>query len=348
MPHNKNALIRYRTIDQCLCMRQKRWTLENLIEACTEALYEYEGFHQSVSKRTTQLDIQNMRSGKLGYFAPIVVVDRKYYTYSNPDFSISNLPLTETDLGNLSEALDVLKQFKGFSHFEELEGMVKKLEDKIDVARQLHKAVIHMDRNEQFKGLEFLDNLYQSILKKEVLSIKYHPFGREEAAVIKLHPYLLKEYNNRWYVMGFHEHKRRIATLGLDRIVELKEDGRTPFIENNFFNPEIYFKEVIGITVDFKSQPTEVILYIKPNQAPYVLTKPLHNSQKVIRRIDKGLLISLKVRINYELLELIRSMGKEVMVVEPDFLREQIQKDLIKSLQQYQDEDIFGMLTQNQ
>ena len=75
MSQNKNALIRYKTIDKCLQNQYRQWTLEDLIEACSEALFEYEGRENSVSKRTIQMDIQLMRSEKLGYNAPIVVYD---------------------------------------------------------------------------------------------------------------------------------------------------------------------------------------------------------------------------------------------------------------------------------
>ena len=73
MAINKNALIRYKTIDQCLQNNYRRWTLNDLIDACSDALYEYEGREINVSRRTVQLDIQMMRSDKLGYNAPIVV-----------------------------------------------------------------------------------------------------------------------------------------------------------------------------------------------------------------------------------------------------------------------------------
>jgi len=72
MSLNKLALIRYKTIDYCLRNRARKWTLENLIEKVSEALYEYEGIRGGVSKRTIQLDLQTMRSDKLGYNAPIV------------------------------------------------------------------------------------------------------------------------------------------------------------------------------------------------------------------------------------------------------------------------------------
>ena len=102
MALNKNALIRYKTIDKCLQNSYRQWTLNDLIDACSDALYEYEGRQVNVSKRSVQLDIQLMRSDKLGYNAPIVVYDRKYYRYEDPTFSITNIPLTENDMNILS------------------------------------------------------------------------------------------------------------------------------------------------------------------------------------------------------------------------------------------------------
>ena len=112
MSSNKNALIRYKTIDNCLRNRTKLWTLEDLIDACSDALYEYEGKYDLVSKRTVQLDIQNMRSEKLGYNAPIEVFQKKFYRYSEPDFSIKNIPVNENDIKVMNDAVQILKQFK--------------------------------------------------------------------------------------------------------------------------------------------------------------------------------------------------------------------------------------------
>jgi hypothetical protein len=105
MAQNKNALIRYKTIDKCLQNHYRQWTLEDLIEAVSDALYEYEGKENPVSKRTIQLDIQLMRSEKLGYNAPIEVFDKKYYRYADDDYSITDIPLTETDINVLTETV---------------------------------------------------------------------------------------------------------------------------------------------------------------------------------------------------------------------------------------------------
>ena len=131
MSQNKNALIRYKTIDKCLQNRYRQWTLDDLMQACSEALFDFEGKENSVSKRTTQLDIQLMRSEKLGYNAPIVVYDKKFYKYDDEEYSITDIPLTETDINVLTETVAMLKQFKDFSLFNEVSDILQQLEDKI-------------------------------------------------------------------------------------------------------------------------------------------------------------------------------------------------------------------------
>ena len=108
MPANKNALIRYKTIDRCLRNRYRRWTIEDLVEACSDALYDMEGIRKGISLRTVQGDIQMMRSGKLGYNAPIEVYDMRYYRYADPDYSITDMPLSEDDYMLIKETVDLL------------------------------------------------------------------------------------------------------------------------------------------------------------------------------------------------------------------------------------------------
>lgn len=202
MPVNRNALIRYKTIDKCLQNKYRQWTLDDLIEACSDALYDFEGIDKGISKRTVQADIQMMRSDKLGYNAPIIVKDRKYYTYENPDYSITNIPLTEEDLSMLSESVEFMKQFQGFSHFQELNGMVQKLEDHIYAQKTHSKPVIDFEKNDNLKGLDFLDTIYKAIVEKKAISITYQSFKARTSNTFDFHPYLLKEYRNRWFAIG--------------------------------------------------------------------------------------------------------------------------------------------------
>ena len=109
MPANKNALIRYKTIDNCLRNKYRRWTLDDLVDACCDALYEMKGITKGVCARTVQMDIQIMRSDKLGYNAPIEVYDRIYYRYADSDYSITDMPLTLEDCKLIKEAIVLLK-----------------------------------------------------------------------------------------------------------------------------------------------------------------------------------------------------------------------------------------------
>lgn len=133
MPVNKNALIRYKTIDRCLRNKYRRWTLDDLVEACSDALYEMEGIARGVSVRTVQADIQVMRSDKLGYEAPIEVYEGKFYRYADDDYSISNSPLNTDMCELISEALDKLKQFETLMPANELGDVLSKVKHKLEL-----------------------------------------------------------------------------------------------------------------------------------------------------------------------------------------------------------------------
>lgn len=131
MPVNKNALIRYKTIDKCLRNRYRRWTIDDLVDACSQALYEMEGIGKGVAMRTVQGDLQIMRSDKLGYNAPIEVYDNKYYRYSDPDYSISVHPLNEEDYNLVEKAVSLIGKIDDDKKAKELRDVLVKLKGKL-------------------------------------------------------------------------------------------------------------------------------------------------------------------------------------------------------------------------
>lgn len=336
MALNKNALIRYKTIDKCLQNKYRKWTLNDLIDECSEALYEYENKDVNVSKRSIQLDIQMMRSDKLGYNAPIVVYDRKYYKYDDENYSITNIPLTEHDMSVLSETVEMLKQFKDFSLFSELGGIIQKLEDKVYTEKTHQSSIIHLDKNEKLKGLEHLDFLYQAVLKKICLKIKYKSFKAREASEILLHPYILKEFNNRWFLVGKKNRERQMLTLALDRIEKIDFDLKTKYIQGNF-NGDEYYKNTIGVTVLNDEQCKEIVMEIDRSNAPYVTTKPFHHSQEILEKLPDGSVrIKIKVHLNFELERMILGFGNSIQVISPRVLRNKIKRKLKSGLELYE------------
>ena len=335
MPVNRNALIRYRTIDNCLKNRQKRWTLEDLIETCSEALYEYEGIDKGVSRRSIQMDIQMMRSDKLGYNAPIVVLEKKYYTYEDPEYSITNIPLTDQDLGKLTEVVEILRQFKGFSHFQELSGMVQRLENKIYSAKTKQEPVIDFEKNENLRGLEHIETLYQTIIKKRPIELTYQSFKARSANTFTFHPYYLKEYRNRWFVLGVKKKNTPIMTLALDRIVTI-EASDLKYVAPNDFNIVDYFQHIIGVTVNQNEHPEHVVIFADYETAPYILTKPLHHSQKLLETLPNGMTFSLRVQLNFELEREILGFGERIKVIAPERLKRRIKEKFEHALDLYQ------------
>lgn len=132
MPANKNALIRYKTIDRCLRNRYRRWTLDDLVDACSDALYDMEGIAKGVSTRTVQGDLQMMRSDKLGYYAPIEVYDNKYYRYSDPDYSITNTHITTEDYNLIVKAVNMIKEYREDGDIDKLDEVLGRVKDKLN------------------------------------------------------------------------------------------------------------------------------------------------------------------------------------------------------------------------
>ena len=337
MAVNKNALIRYKTIDKCLQNKFREWTLNDLIEAVSDALYEYEGKDVDVSKRTVQLDLQMMRSDKLGYNAPIVVYNRKYYKYDEDDYSITNSPISNQDLTKLSEAVSFLKQFQGFSHFEELGSMVQKLEDHVHTQKTQEKPLIDFEKNENLKGLKFLDVLYQFILNKQAIEITYQSFKARQENTFTYYPYLLKEFRNRWFIIGKRRKNEGLMNLALDRIIAI-EKSEKPFVYDPEFNSETYYKDAIGVSVSPQLETEHVLLYINHKQAPYVLTKPFHHSQKEVGRDNYGVTISLDVQLNFELEKEVLGLGEGIKVIAPERLKRQIKERLYDAVDAYETE----------
>ncbi|HRG17972.1 MAG TPA: WYL domain-containing protein [Flavobacterium lutivivi] len=336
MSQNKNALIRYKTIDKCLQNSYRKWTLEDLIEAVSDALYEYEGKQNPVSKRTIQLDIQTMRSEKLGYNAPIEVYDKKYYRYADEDFTITDIPLTETDINVLTETVSMLKQFKDFSLFSDVSDILQRLEDKIYAEKTNTQPIIHLDKNENLKGLHFLDELYQAIVKKVVLRIKYKSFKSRDENEFLFHPFILKEYNNRWFLVGKKRSRAPISNLALDRIISIDYDFKTAFVDETF-DADKYYKNVIGVTVNTGLQPRKIELKVNAIHAPYVLTKPLHHTQRLIKtNEDKSIIIHLLLVENFEFERQVLGFGDGIEVVKPEGLRKKMKDILRNALANYE------------
>ena len=339
MPANKNALIRYKTIDNCLRNPYRRWTLDDLVEACSDALYEMEGITKGVSVRTVQGDIQVMRSDKLGYNAPIEVYDHKYYRYADRDYSIFNMPMSEGDVELLQEAVDMLRQLQDFDQFNEMADVVSRLQDKLAITHKGHKPIVNFDNVPDLKGLKLLNPLYNYIAKRQTLRIVYQSFNARQSQEFIMFPHLLKEFRNRWFIFGSRAKDMVLYNLALDRIISVEPVHDVPYQDNPRFDPEHFFDDVIGVSKNINNKPRQVKFWTSREQSKYVLTKPLHTSQKLLQRNpdDGSCVFQIEVVINFELYSVLMSYGPGLRVLSPRNVVAYMRDKLLEAAKGYEE-----------
>jgi predicted DNA-binding transcriptional regulator YafY len=323
MSRSKDALIRYRVINNCL-LNGKIKTKEEIISLFRESL------GKEVSERTFAEDIRSMREDEeLGYLAPIVFdkVNKGYY-YSDKNYSIDNIPLSIEEIEALSFAATLLDQYKRIGIFGKFTGAVEKIVDLVKVRRKMEsdqfEQFVEFENAPLIKGSEFIEPLITAIKNKKVLSIEYQSFSSEKAKTHTLHPYYLKEYRNRWYLSGLDDEKQSVITLGLERILTLEEKKGLFFTSKNFL-PKEYFGNILGVSVNNQQNiPEEIKISYTPQQALYLKTQPLHKSQEIIDENDMECIMKYYLCPNYELRSYLLSLGKGCKVLQPESLRKEI------------------------
>lgn len=340
MPLNRATLIRISTIDKCLQNHYRRWTIDDLIDACTDALAEFEGRRNPVSRRTFQNDLALMRSDRLGYNAPIVVRENKYYEYDDPDYSITHLPLNDEGLDALNSAIDILRQLQGFPQLASSIDTISKLNEQISRHTGLSVPAMDMEHVTGYKGAQFIGDIYDAVRKQQTIRIEYQSFKARQSDIMTVYPYLLKEYRNRWFLIGEKSTNRspQVNIFALDRIHSVCVAKEIPFKKCVAFDPEHFFDDTIGVTRLISDKARRVVIKVDRQQAPYVESKPFHKSQKVEQRFRNGSIqLSLKVVINPELERLILGYGGHIEVIAPPEFRERIAESIRIAASHYND-----------
>ncbi|NND35209.1 MAG: WYL domain-containing protein [Saprospiraceae bacterium] len=335
MPTNLHALIRYRTIDECLVKRYRRWTWQDLAEACAEKIYEYEGLDAVPSRRTIMYDLQSMRDGKLGYFAPIAY-DRssRSYTYEDPNFSIQKFPLSKDDIFELEYALSILKNFKGFQNATGIENIITKLEHTVTLQEASKKEIIHFDHSLNEPGQKWLHMLYDFIQQENAIRIVYQPFYLDEPYERVISPYIIKEYDNRWFLICWDHIRKDIRNFALDRLVNISKEP-VRFHHDTTFDAKQFFENIIGVTLPEQGKIEEIIFEVSADDAKYLITKPLHVSQKRLEDNKQKAVFSIRVIPNFELESILLSFGDRLRVRQPRKLKKRLLERIKKQLQLY-------------
>lgn len=324
--------MRYRIINACLTNPSKPYpSFEDLRKELARQKIK-------VQKRALEGDLEAMRSDKrLGYMAPIEYSRKnKGYHYTDPGYNMEKLPLSAGEVDTFRLIVDSLKRFRGADVLQQVEGIVNKL-DKVVMKEASQKkkgatAVVDFEKMPTTKGIEHFDPIYNAILKQQTLLISYQGFGKPASEHV-FHPYLLKEYKFRWYVLGYSERRRSKVVLALDRIENIipKKARYKPYRGQDI---QTYFEHTLGVTIN-TTGVKEIRLWFSVSQGHYLKTQPLHAKQHIVSDDATGLIITVGLIPNYELLQTLLSFGPEVKVLGPVQVRDELKAMVQKTLDLY-------------
>lgn len=247
---------------------------------------------------------------------------------------------TKEEMDSLRQAAALLDKYKFSDVFGDISGALQKVIDVIGISSSQQPGdnhdFIHPEKVPHFKGSEYLVRIIRAVQKEEVLRIYYHPFYEDKPYFAEVHPYLLKEYRNRWYMIGLHDFKDQLRTYALDRIRDIQVSELT--YKKQTFNAREYFMHAIGIIAP-EGDPPRIRIAVQKTQAQYLITQPWHESQNIEDETGDEVLFSFRVHPTYEFISLLLSYGKDLRVIAPASLRERIGEEL-KTMSAYYPNDL--------
>ncbi len=268
-------------------------------------LFEY-GFE--VSDRTIQRDIEQIKF-EFG-------IEIKYNRTKNGYYI------------NFEESINV----ESFFRLLEIVNTAELLINSVKETKETLKY-ISFDKEGNLKGIKNLSLLLNAVKNHKKISFIHYNYqtGKKRNYILK--PYLLKEYENRWYIVGIIGNLKEFRIFGIDRIESLKIKPDTFSIDRKL-NPFDIFENTIGLIYTHHPLQTVVLSFL-PSQANYIKSLPLHHSQKILIDNEEEFCISITVTPNYELEQLILKYGHTVSVKEPKWLAIKIKSQLQKALNRY-------------
>ena len=328
--NTKLKTFRLHFIEGCLRNDKQDFTKEMMLQSLNEAIVQEFEADKQIAERTFNEDwkyIKDALEDNGLYLRKWKKGKQVYYRYSDIEFSINDALLSRKEVGRLVDAVKLLQQIKGIDLNNELTEILQKLDAQIKYHSDKEADAIGFQQTQTAIGYNFVDDLYEAIIEKNVLEISYQPFNQTVETKV-IHPYHLRQYNNRWFLFGYDESRNAVSTLALDRFVKKpKAVNKLYQSSEGLFDAANYFTNIIGVT-KFDNCPVEEITLLFPSKrAPYILTKPIHETQQHTVLEDGSLQVTLLLSINNELKQLVLSFGADVKVIAPeplkDFIREQ-------------------------
>ncbi|MEA1874382.1 MAG: WYL domain-containing protein [Bacteroidota bacterium] len=334
MPKNKQALLRYQIIDACLSNRfhaniankdGRYWSAIELADKVSDELAI------SVSSRTIRYDIFDLKNAVLGIPVPIENKRGLGYYYTQKGFHLFNMRLKPDEVFHLSEAVQHIEQLMMHQYFRNLSESLRKLNLQTISDDDM---VLSLQAYNNPPAYKWLSKMVDAIESNQVVEIDYQPYKPPKQLKLKIHPYLIKEYNQRLYVLAWDEINTEYYVFGLDRIKAMKA-VKSVWKPIPVGMKTSYFKDIVGLSLPRNFKIEKIQIEIFSSRIPYILSKPLHASQKYIRKNDDWGLFEFDLIVNRDLKAWILEKGKDARVLKPEHLRSEIVIEMDDALKNY-------------
>lgn len=336
MANTKGFDTRIEVIDQLLQLPEGA-SIAQMMAACNRRLEELD-MPLVTATNTIRADIEWIEKK---HSVLVVLVNEhtrsKKYHYEDPTFSIYKAPVSRADKERLEEIINSISMYEGRPQLEWVSDLKARLLSTIDLAVNEQETIIGFDENERLAGREFFKKISDKIRAKKAIRLLYRSFNSKEDLDIVVHPYYLRQYNNRWFLFAENEDRTDLTTYALDRIVYIGDTDKPYRPNNGRYDFKEYFKNIVGVSKPADAQVEHVQFLVDRKNYNYINTKPLHHSQDIVEnRHEDGVVLQVDVIPNFELEQLILSYGEAITVLAPQTLREKITQRLKKSSQNYQ------------
>ena len=328
MATNRHAQIRYTILDRCFSNHNRLFDYDDLLNQVNNVLFELGT--EGIKLRQLQYDIEHMKSDAgwaIEFDESLKKGRKKAFRYLDKSFSIANHPLNVNDVEQLETTIAILSRYKHRAEFSWLEELIPRMEQAFELVESGENGIISYQENIDLKGREHIGSLFNLILKRKKVKISYEPYGKPQFEAI-VSPYHIKQFNNRWFLLCFNEEYQSISNYPLDRINSIEE------LDTSFKPSDInwldYFDDIIGVTKPEDSVVEKIYLKFSENRINYVLTKPLHGSQKIDKTDEDSRTVTIEVIPNQELYQVLLSFGADVEVLSPKSLRDEMIKKNIE------------------
>jgi predicted DNA-binding transcriptional regulator YafY len=319
MPINKNIFFRLNIYDELLANGKKcdRATLMTKVNQALKSQLD----KSPISERTFFNDMNQLKAHPPeGYAAPLECDEQGRYHYTVQGFSIRLMNFSQKQLEAMRESLEIIRQFDGLPYFEILNQVFR-----VDAGKQDKplRQIVQFEAHSLSKGLDKIKPIVEAIQTEKALTISYKPFYEQSENTYLVHPYLLKEYRNRWFLLAKNDKAQEIWTFALDRIGSLRTSIKE-YVHAPDFHPDQYFTDFIGISVPKLFKCEKITIQVHTNQAPYLESKPIHHSQRLIEHSHDGSIFEFTLIPNFEFMSELYRLGPNLFRVTPADLFERI------------------------